>query len=212
MDQESKKLIGEKLDKLPANLRTFIANLSWKQSVAKVGGQFNLKPEQITKLENEVFLTLLCFEPPSDLKENIKTELGLDENAGRRIADSLNGAVLGRVMGDIKNAWKPDTSLELKAKSLEGNTSEELRAESLEGNVKENSSLELRAESLEGKPEQEAPSSKLQALSLAISYEDMAKAMQPAVPKMEAPKVEPPVNLPVKGYEGSKDPYREPLE
>lgn len=101
--------IKEKLSKLSINMQSFINGGVWKGNVERVTRQFNLKPEQGVALENEVFLTLLCFEPPSDLKENIKRELGLDENAGRRIADSINGSVLGQVMGEIKLAWAPAT-------------------------------------------------------------------------------------------------------
>jgi len=107
MDTEHKQIIKNRLNELPTKLKDFVAIESWRFTVEKIAGQFNLKEDQKTALENEVFLTLLCFEPPSDFKENIKKGLDLDENAGRRIADSINGSIFGQVMSEIKIAWAP---------------------------------------------------------------------------------------------------------
>ncbi len=193
MDTESKELIKNRIEELPEALKVLVNAESWRETVARIARQFNLKEEQAVALENEVFLTLLCFEPPADFKQNIKTELGLDENAGRRIADSINGSIFGPVMKDIKQAWKPTPSLELRAKSLE-----------VENQKQEPPSLDTN-------------SSKLPAPSLDITYEDITKAMKPARLASESVAGGPAVNKtespkPVEDYKAGNDPYRETLE
>ena len=118
---DSKQIIKEKLATLPENLQAFIKANNWESSVEKIGKQLNLKEDQLINLENEVFLTLICLEPPSDFIENIKTEVGIDESTARTISNYINGTVFGVVMKDIKEAWAPNSTKASLGKPVESN-------------------------------------------------------------------------------------------
>jgi hypothetical protein len=102
---ESKQIIKEQLKRIPENLRKCVSGSSWSDSVSRIAKQFNVPQDKTIDLENEVFFVLLCLEPPKDFVENIKKEIGLDENTARKIADSINGSVFSPVMRDIKSVW-----------------------------------------------------------------------------------------------------------
>lgn len=105
MNKET-EIIKEQLNNISENLRKYVLSNSWSEAVNRISRQNNILEGGAVGLENEVMFVLICLEPPKDFVENIKKEIGLDENTARRIADSVNGAVFAPVMKDIKTYWQ----------------------------------------------------------------------------------------------------------
>ncbi len=109
-----KEIIKNRLDELPPQWKLFVTSENWRVVTLRLCTQFGLSEEQSAHLENEIFFVILGMEPPKDFSENIKSELGLDENTARRIADSVNGSVFSRVMSDLKEYWNQIDKTEVK--------------------------------------------------------------------------------------------------
>jgi len=90
---------------LPGTLQAFIKNESWRNNVDKIAKQYNFSEEQSASLENEVFLTLLCFSSTKDFVPSIKTECNVDDEVATKISNFINGTIFGAVMKDIKDVW-----------------------------------------------------------------------------------------------------------
>lgn len=104
-----KETIKKRLDELSPELRAFVLDESWRREAEKVGKQFNLNEEKYASFENEIFLVLLCFEPPTDFAENIKRELEIDSNMAGWIAEDVNKNIFNKAVG-IENTEGPEQS------------------------------------------------------------------------------------------------------
>jgi hypothetical protein len=102
---EGTEIIKKQLQAIPDNLRSYVANPAWSESVGRISKQYNINQDKIGSLENEVLFVLICLEPSKDFVENIKREAGLDDATARKVADSVNGSIFSSVMKDIKSYW-----------------------------------------------------------------------------------------------------------
>jgi Kae1-associated kinase Bud32 len=179
-------------------------------------GFISLKPEdKAVDLENEVLFVLICLEPPKDLVENIKRELGLDDGTSRRIADYINGSVFGPVMKDIKSVWEnievPKENLEPPIKSYDSFEQAILRqAQAMKPAMPISSGtrdLELGTRNV-GDVKSELVPNTNQNFNPAPKI--LANPPEPSV----IPPLKPPVapQIPPKHYAHNNDPYREPVE
>jgi hypothetical protein len=102
MNMEYKETIKERIKILPESLKLFVLDENWRREAEKIGGQFNLDEVKYASLENEIFLTLLCFEPRTDFGENIKTELGIEDAVANLIAAEVEKNIFNQVAGDLR--------------------------------------------------------------------------------------------------------------
>jgi len=191
---DNKEIIKERLEILPDTLKSFVLDENWRREAEKIGKQFNLDEEKYASFENEIFLTLLCFEPKSDFAENIKAEVGLDQNISNWVAEDVN-----------KNIF---SAVEYELEQINQMVEQEEQADNTEENIQTEAEENAPEEAPEEMGESEEGNSIGQSFEQIIS--NQARAMQPA---------RPPGNLPtgnkqpeVHNYMPGQDPYREPLE
>lgn len=105
-----KETIKKRLDELSPELRAFVLDENWRREAEKIGKQFNLSEEKYASFENEIFLVLLCFEPPTDFAENIKRELEIDSNIAGRMAEDVEKEILSKVVNEINSMWQVEST------------------------------------------------------------------------------------------------------
>lgn len=96
-----KQEIKERLEILPETLKAFVTNESWRSEAQKIWQKFGFGQEKYVTFENEIFLVLLCFEPRKDLEENLKNELGMDENTVVQIKDEVSKNIFNAVSSEL---------------------------------------------------------------------------------------------------------------
>lgn len=96
-----KKTIKERIKILPEELRDFVLDESWRGNARKISEEFSLGEEKYASFENEIFLTLLCFEPRKNFAENIKNELELDSNTIGWITEDVEKEIFSQVSGEL---------------------------------------------------------------------------------------------------------------
>ncbi len=96
-------IIKERLELIPQQVKDLVLKEHWRKEVENIGKQHFLNEENLALLENEVFLVLLCFEPRSDLGDNIKNELMLDTDTAKLIAEKVDKNVLNEVITQLNN-------------------------------------------------------------------------------------------------------------
>ena len=104
-----KETIKKRLGELSTELRAFVLDENWRREAEKIGKRFNLSEEKYASFENEIFLVLLCFEPPTDFAENIKRELEIDSNIAGRVVEDVEKEIFSKAVG-IENTEGPEQS------------------------------------------------------------------------------------------------------
>lgn len=92
-----KEKIKERLRILPDDLKDFVLEDSWRKDAEKIGSEFGLDTESYTSLENEIFLTLIFFEPRISFNENIQKELGIDSVTAGWITEDVEKYIFNKV-------------------------------------------------------------------------------------------------------------------
>ena len=100
---EQDKLIEEQLKTLPQDLRQAINSVPWKNLVQEIGKQNNLKPEQISSLEQETMLIIYGFVNPGEYSTNLAREIGIDEIAAENLASSIWDKVMEPISQKVVN-------------------------------------------------------------------------------------------------------------
>ncbi len=119
---DTKEILKNQLSILPSNILSFVQNESWIEDVADIAKKFQLTEENSASLENEVFLVLICMEPEQDFKENIKNELGLDQNIADWITEDIDKNIFSKIKKDIESF----TSVEKTKQNNIGNSFEQI--------------------------------------------------------------------------------------
>ncbi|MFH0804535.1 MAG: hypothetical protein V1896_02955 [Candidatus Zambryskibacteria bacterium] len=101
-----KETIKERIKILPEQLRAFMVDEKWRGDAQRVSERFSFDEEKYALFENEVFLVLLCLEPPTDFAESIKKELGIDNNMAGWIAEDVNKNIFSKVSDEITSMWQ----------------------------------------------------------------------------------------------------------
>jgi hypothetical protein len=203
-----KETIKERIKILPDQLKNFVLDENWRRDAEKMAKQFNLGDEKYASLENEIFFVLLGFEPKADFAENIKRELGLDQNTAGWIAEDVEKEIFSKVSNEIDEMWK-EGSVENPIEPEK--PPEPKQPEQIE--VEEEIKSEIKTpEILPQNNVEPAPHSEG---GVGNDFEQIilnqAKAMRPATaPPSNLPTSDGPKTVP--DYRINEDPYREPLE
>ncbi|MEI6567312.1 MAG: hypothetical protein WCR20_11580, partial [Verrucomicrobiota bacterium] len=89
MTEQLKQITKEELAKLPVEMQNAINSLDWGWATDKIGALYNLKDEQINKLQTEVLLVLISSEDLDDLKINIENNVGINKSDTEKIVGEL---------------------------------------------------------------------------------------------------------------------------
>jgi len=91
---------------LPTEIQNAVNSLDWGWATDKVGALYDLKDEQINKLQTEVLLVLISSEDLADLKINIENNVGINKSDTEKIVDELIKKVFNpiavKIDGDVK--------------------------------------------------------------------------------------------------------------
>ena len=77
MDDQFKKIIGEQLIKIPADIKAAIVSIDYKTKLQEITRRQKLLIDQAGRLETETTLVLLGLEKLGDYVSNLQNELGL---------------------------------------------------------------------------------------------------------------------------------------
>ncbi len=92
----------ERFTKLPKVIQDAITSADVEKHLRELANTHKLHLDQWTKLENEVMLALLGFEPVGDLAKNIKSEVGTDEASSVAIAADISKIVFEPIRGELE--------------------------------------------------------------------------------------------------------------
>ncbi|HWO07731.1 MAG TPA: hypothetical protein VNM40_04100 [Candidatus Paceibacterota bacterium] len=91
--QEFDVQLQQRFKELPKVIRDAILSADVEKHLRDLANIHKLHLDQWQRLENEVMLTLLGFEQPEDLEGNIKSEIGLADDAAHSLALDINKIV-----------------------------------------------------------------------------------------------------------------------
>ena len=87
---------------LPKVVRDAIASTDVQKQLRAVSDNHKLHIDQWAKLENEVLVTLLGFQAPSDLPKNIANEIGIDMQSALSLANDINTIVFEPIRQELE--------------------------------------------------------------------------------------------------------------
>jgi len=86
---ETEQIIKDQLNKLPAEMASIFFDQELPKKILSVGKSFNLNDEQIKKLETETYLLILGLTSPEDYQNELKEQIGVEEDVSERVCDSI---------------------------------------------------------------------------------------------------------------------------
>jgi hypothetical protein len=101
-DTQLQSAMQERFTKLPKVVQDAITSADVEKHLRELANTHKLHLDQWTKLENEVMLALLGFEPVGDLAKNIKSEVGTDEASSIAIAADISKIVFEPIRGELE--------------------------------------------------------------------------------------------------------------
>ena len=129
---EEKDLTGrleEAFKELPKVVQNSITSAEVEKKLRELSETHKLHLDQWQKLENEVMLTLLGFQPAEKLEENIKNEVGVSAE----VANALTGDIAEAIFQPIRDELERETDSTAPAeKSAENPTPEKNTVTALE--------------------------------------------------------------------------------
>ena len=96
MDDTLKKEIQERLGQLPRVVRNAITSSDVEKKLRNLEAVYKLHLDQWEKLEKEVMLTLLGFDDPKDLEENIKKEVAVSDGVAAALTAEISKTIRQR--------------------------------------------------------------------------------------------------------------------
>lgn len=77
MDNQTEKIFSEQLTKLPKDVVDYIATSNWETSIEEIGSMYNLEPEQLEKLVQEVTFVITGLAAPDEFSSTLEEETGI---------------------------------------------------------------------------------------------------------------------------------------
>lgn len=112
-DTQLQSAMQERFTKLPKVVQDAITSADVEKHLRELANTHKLHLDQWTKLENEVMLALLGFEPVGDLAKNIKSEVGTDEASSVAIAADISKIVFEPIRGELERLLEhPEAKVE----------------------------------------------------------------------------------------------------
>jgi hypothetical protein len=226
METDTNKLIQDKWDSLPLDIKQALTNIPWKNRVRDIAQIETLDGDETDQLETELLLVLYGFVPPEDLTHNLVTELSLEEEQAERIVKMIEDRIIADIEKQLEmtDALRPEVTANIPPVAPPQATAapvavveptakqpEEIPSSSSLPEIAPNilpevlSNEEAHDSSPEVKPETQVPAEKSN-ISEANPQAPLTvnKPLEPTTPTAEVKKKN--------GYLGGIDPYREPIE
>ena len=113
MNEQTKKIIKDELEKLPIERQTLINSSDWVDISKKIGAKYSFTDDQINKLQIETLLVLTEMEYLSDLGVNLENSLVTTKNqaegAARELSEQIFKPIAQKIESSVKNQIISDT-------------------------------------------------------------------------------------------------------
>jgi len=93
MDENTKKIIEEQLEKLPKDIRDAILSADLPEKFKTIANKHKLRIDQGGTLETETMLVMLGLEHPDDYTSNLKKEAGMSDEEAEKIAEEVSRTI-----------------------------------------------------------------------------------------------------------------------
>lgn len=94
--------IQERLSLLPQPVRDAITSMNVQQLLKTLASEKKLHVDQWEILENEVYLALLGFEPAENLENNLKKEVGVDDEMAHELVGAINEKIFEPIREELE--------------------------------------------------------------------------------------------------------------
>jgi len=167
METALKKIIEERWDQLPLELKDLFSKKSYTVPVANISNYYKLTPTQSSRLLQEIFFVIFGFEAYADLTKNLKVSLNLSQEVAEKITFELE-KYLFYVHSDILNKMSsaPDF-ISFRTALTEPLESDQMGELGLQDTIYLKEELKLRPDASEVRPEMVRP----------LTREDIASAL-----------------------------------
>jgi hypothetical protein len=97
MEPQILKEIQDQLATLPQKVRDVISSIDITNEIANLRTKHHLMLDQVSTLELETVLAMIGLEPTENFVENIKTNLGVEEERAVSIAVDINESIFEKI-------------------------------------------------------------------------------------------------------------------
>ena len=118
-DKELNEIFVERLKLLPKVVRDAITSVDIKKQLQELANQHKLHLDQWQVLENEVMLTLLGFDNPENLAENIKKEVNVSDEIAAQLASDISRIVYEPIRQELERQLEHPEAKEKEVSGVE---------------------------------------------------------------------------------------------
>lgn len=111
MNQETRKIIEEKINSLPKEIREAISSAEVGGRVAEIAKKYEILLDQADNLYLEVSLTMIGLEPLEDFVENLVKNLGVTKEKAELIAIDMNTIVFQPIRNSLQTPKSENVSI-----------------------------------------------------------------------------------------------------
>jgi len=126
MADDASQLLEERFDQMPEAVQSAITSTDVDAHMRKLAQKHDLHLDQWQELETEVMMALMGIKPVSQLQENIKKNVRVDDGAAKELSDSISSVVLSPIREELERFLSHPS-----AKPKEGEPIEDLTGEIL---------------------------------------------------------------------------------
>lgn len=119
-DTELQKELEARLKELPKVVRDAIRSADIEKRLRSLADTHKLHLDQWGKLENEVMLALLGFQPVEDLQQNIKSEVGTSDEIAAALAADISKVVFEPIRQELERELEHPDAKAKEESAVEG--------------------------------------------------------------------------------------------
>src|SRR3989344_3982919 len=128
-DTDVQKELEMRFKELPQVVRDAIKSADVEQRLRALANTHKLHVDQWEKLENEVMLALLAFEPIEDLQTNIRTNVGVGDVTAAALAEDISKTIFEPIRQELERELEHPEAQAENVSGVETARTQELQAE-----------------------------------------------------------------------------------
>ena len=101
---EIKKIIKEKWEQLPENIRVVLSKFAWKDVLTAIGKKYKLHIDNLAILENETTMVLLGITNPGNLVNALEEQMKLPEDTVKSMVEDVDSQIFKRIRQQLIGA------------------------------------------------------------------------------------------------------------
>ncbi len=112
MDNDIQKLIKQRLDELPSDIKEAIRNTDLAGKFEAIADKHSLHVDQNGALQTETLLVMIGLEPTENYVGNIQRELEVSRTEAQSLAEDVNKEILGNIRASIQHIEEEQANLD----------------------------------------------------------------------------------------------------